>query len=210
MPQERRTEAGTGERRRYEAEGSVEGIRRPYEKLSAHPISVRVARALVRDLLHQWQRPDLVESVELITAELISNALKATADALAAESRNAGESGEPPTVVGLGLYQIRTGIVVEVWDRSRMPPKAVNPTEEEEGGRGLLLVGALSRAWGYRRPLPGGKVVYATVEAGAGADTLRLVTVPKSEQTAATITAYEGSPPAIGTARPCAERAISS
>ncbi len=63
------------------------------------------------------------------------------------------------------MYLAGGGAVVEVWDCSRTPPQVVDPADDDEGGRGLLLVGALSSDWGYRRPVSGGKVVYATIGA---------------------------------------------
>ncbi|GAA1014340.1 hypothetical protein GCM10009556_048090 [Acrocarpospora pleiomorpha] len=72
-----------------------------------------------------------------------------------------------PGVVGVGLYRIGGRVVLEVWDRSRLPPKLVNPSMEDVGGRGLLLVDALATVWGYRLSAIGGKVVYATLDEAA-------------------------------------------
>ncbi|GAB1820716.1 ATP-binding protein [Herbidospora sp. RD11066] len=125
-----------------------------YELLPAHPRSAAVARDRVRGLLAAWGLADLAEAAELVTAELISNAVKVS---------------EPDGQVGLGVYRstagVSAGVVVEVWDAERRPPRLLDAGPDDIGGRGLMLVGLLTREWGYRRPATGGKVVYAVVDA---------------------------------------------
>jgi hypothetical protein len=112
---------------------------------------------------------DLVERAQLIIGELVANAVQATADATAAQEgaglvEPGGQVESRPGVVGVGLYRIGGRVVLEVWDCSRRPPKLASPSAEEVGGRGLLLVDALATVWGYRLPVTGGKVVYATLD----------------------------------------------
>ncbi len=54
--------------------------------------------------------------------------------------------------------------LIEVWDESDRPPTPVQPGLGDEGGRGLMLVDALTGQWGWDRPPSGrGKVVWALV-----------------------------------------------
>jgi hypothetical protein len=65
--------------------------------------------------------------------------------------------------VWVGLHQVRDGVVLEVWDRSRLPPRLTVAGEDDVGGRGLRLVDAVCAGWGYRWPRTGGKIVWAVL-----------------------------------------------
>lgn len=54
--------------------------------------------------------------------------------------------------------------MVEVWDNNPQGPTAPVPDLHAEGGRGLMLVGALSCSWGWRATADG-KVTWARTEA---------------------------------------------
>lgn len=69
--------------------------------------------------------------------------------------------------IGLDVYRSGALVVVEVWDPSRTPPTLKNASLDEEGGRGLMLVDVLAEKWGYRWPVPGGKVVWCALAADA-------------------------------------------
>ncbi|RAY11710.1 hypothetical protein DPM19_29285 [Actinomadura craniellae] len=43
-------------------------------------------------------------------------------------------------------------VTVEVWDQLPSPPRPRSPVATEEGGRGLLLVGAVAKEWGWYWP----------------------------------------------------------
>ena len=61
-------------------------------------------------------------------------------------------------------------VVVFVWDASPRPPaQAADPGADAEGGRGLLLVEALSERWGHFSYGGDGKVVWALLEAAPAA-----------------------------------------
>jgi hypothetical protein len=49
---------------------------------------------------------------------------------------------------------------IEVWDADARPPVPQPVDADAEGGRGLLLVAALSAAWGWHPVRGGGKVVW--------------------------------------------------
>lgn len=102
-------------------------------RLPREPRSVGRARELARAQLGAWELDALVDTVELLVSELVTNALRY------------GE-GE----IRLRLLRDRT-LVCEVWDAGLVQPRRRRAKDTDEGGRGLQLVGLLSAAWGSRR-----------------------------------------------------------
>jgi serine/threonine-protein kinase RsbW len=90
----------------------------------------------------------LVDDAELIVSELATNALAA--------------SSSPLTLIRAHISLLTAVTRIEVWDRGVGKPQPVPSDREAEGGRGLLLVDALSSEWGwYARAGRFGKVVWA-------------------------------------------------
>ncbi|GHG31144.1 MULTISPECIES: SpoIIE family protein phosphatase [Streptomyces] len=110
-------------------------------RLPREPRSVGRARELARTQLSAWGLDALVDTVELLVSELVTNALRY------------GE-GE----IRLRLLRDRT-LVCEVWDAGLVQPRRRRAKDTDEGGRGLQLVGLLSASWGSRRT-PRGKTVW--------------------------------------------------
>ncbi|MGW6745392.1 SpoIIE family protein phosphatase [Streptomyces sp. NPDC055025] len=110
-------------------------------RLPREPRSVGRARELARTQLVAWDLEPLVDTVELLVSELVTNAMRY------------GE-GE----IRLRLLRDRT-LVCEVWDAGLVQPRRRRARDTDEGGRGLQLVGLLSAAWGSRRT-PRGKTVW--------------------------------------------------
>ncbi|GGU37141.1 SpoIIE family protein phosphatase [Streptomyces lavendofoliae] len=110
-------------------------------RLPREPRSVGRARELARAQLTAWDLEALVDTVELLVSELVTNALRY------------GE-GE----IRLRLLRDRT-LVCEVWDAGLVQPRRRRARDTDEGGRGLQLVGLLSAGWGSRRT-PRGKTVW--------------------------------------------------
>ncbi|MFE0422561.1 SpoIIE family protein phosphatase [Streptomyces sp. NPDC058953] len=110
-------------------------------QLPREPRSVGRARELARGRLTAWGLEPLVDTVELLVSELVTNALR---------------YGEGET--RLRLLCDRT-LVCEVWDAGLVQPRRRRARDTDEGGRGLQLVGLLSAAWGSRRT-PRGKTVW--------------------------------------------------
>ncbi|MFI1657632.1 SpoIIE family protein phosphatase [Streptomyces sp. NPDC020472] len=110
-------------------------------RLPREPRSVGRARELARAQLAAWDLEPLVDTVELLVSELVTNALRY------------GE-GE----IRLRLLRDRT-LVCEVWDSGLVQPRRRRARDTDEGGRGLQLVGLLSASWGSRRT-PRGKTVW--------------------------------------------------
>jgi hypothetical protein len=59
------------------------------------------------------------------------------------------------------MLLFEASIVIEVWDADSALPVPQHGTCEEEGGRGLMIVAALSAKWDWFPAPQGGKVVSA-------------------------------------------------
>ncbi|MEV0221643.1 ATP-binding protein [Streptomyces sp. NPDC050704] len=113
--------------------------------------SVGVARRNVRELLGEWgTSPETCDNAVLVASELVTNALTHTASEwIVCRLRTAGE---------------RLHIEVEDQNRGLTLPAQCSPDPDDQGGRGLLLVGALSSDWGVRDTADGsGRVVWAVL-----------------------------------------------
>ncbi|MFJ4500293.1 SpoIIE family protein phosphatase [Streptomyces sp. NPDC088864] len=100
-------------------------------QLALDPREVSRARRLVRGQLLDWDLPDAVEAAELMVSELVTNAFK--------HSRTHH----------IGLRLVRTdALLCEVSDDEPAPASLLGVTENDEGGRGLVLVSSLAREWG--------------------------------------------------------------
>lgn len=128
--------------------GYVDQLQRPRFVLALGPVeaAVRAARDSVRAVMERWNREDVNGDLELITSELVTNAIR-HANAI--------------TVV-LSLPDAAT-VMVEVWDDNPEGPTAPGVDLHAEGGRGLMLVSALSHAWGWRSTRAG-KVTWAQTQ----------------------------------------------
>jgi hypothetical protein len=131
-------------------------------ELGALPTAAPCARLHTTLMLWEWDLGALVQTAALIVAELVSNAVQASAGLRG--SRFAGEwsPGTPPVRVWLSADEHR--LVIQVWDGSDRPPVPQPVEPEADSGRGLLLVGAMSAEWGcYTPEKSSGKVVWAVV-----------------------------------------------
>jgi anti-sigma regulatory factor (Ser/Thr protein kinase) len=112
--------------------------------------AVPVARALVRTALAELEHGADSDTAELLTAELVANAVEHTA-------------GDSP--IELVVELLPGGCQVEVHDPDPAPPGdltapgALTPDPWQEHGRGLLLIRALSSSCGHRAT-DGGKAVW--------------------------------------------------
>ncbi|MFI0976712.1 ATP-binding protein [Streptomyces sp. NPDC021093] len=117
--------------------------------------AVAEVRRALRELLRNWGRPDCADVAELLTSELVTNALIHT-------------ESDAELHATLAESKLR----VEVYDHlSRLPEPRLAACDENTNGRGLLLVQTLADAWGVRMHGHGpGKVVWFELDGGpAGA-----------------------------------------
>ncbi|MEJ8648629.1 ATP-binding protein [Streptomyces sp. MS1.AVA.3] len=108
--------------------------------------SACAARHYVRTMACWWGVvPEQAEALELITGELVGNALKY------------GNS----RLVAVVLSRTTRTVCISVTDEGKGCASApARPGPEQEGGRGLLIVEALADRWG-RRKLGGGFTIWA-------------------------------------------------
>ncbi|KAB1141128.1 ATP-binding protein [Streptomyces luteolifulvus] len=115
------------------------------------PSTAEIGRKLVRDALGAWDLDDLAGLAELIISELVANAVRHTS----CQSIRL-TVGRPST----------TWVRVGVLDQAPWRLPVLSPADDDdEAGRGLLLIDAVACRWGYdlhssgRRPW--GKEVWA-------------------------------------------------
>ncbi|MGW1544684.1 ATP-binding protein [Streptomyces sp. NPDC002309] len=144
--------AGTVEE---EADGATEQARAPQLRRRLGRADLRAvpeARRELRDLLRHWGQPGRAEIAELLTSELVTNAIVHT-------------DHEAVLTAIVGSHGLR----VEVRDYvARRPLPRVASPDENTHGRGLVLVESLADAWGVR-PHERGKSVWFELEADAEA-----------------------------------------
>ena len=108
------------------------------------------ARRQVRTTLAAWGLADLAESTALVLSELMTNSLRHAPQA---------EGG----VITTQLVLLDGGVCVEVHDSGTAQPQLRTARVDDEGGRGLALVDALTGGrWGVRRDAEG-KTVWAFI-----------------------------------------------
>jgi anti-sigma regulatory factor (Ser/Thr protein kinase) len=110
----------------------------------ADPLAPRQARAFVATAVKAWGLADLVERAELLTSEVVTNAIL--------------HAHNP---VRLVVEVQSSSVVVEVQDATAQTQVVVEDEEvaEADHGRGMVLVDALSDRWGWWKA-DGGKVVW--------------------------------------------------
>ncbi|MFI6648265.1 SpoIIE family protein phosphatase [Streptomyces sp. NPDC050529] len=114
------------------------------------------ARAELKALLHDWARPDQVDTAVLLATELLGNVLVHTDQDGALNAYVTGETG-------------RRRLLVEVMDRGDELPHQRTPGELASSGRGLMLLDILADQWGVR-PEPEGKTAWFALAEAPPAD----------------------------------------
>jgi anti-sigma regulatory factor (Ser/Thr protein kinase) len=121
--------------------------------LGAGAQSGRTARKFTRNTLREWGLISLADDAEAIVGEFVANAVSHAARPIAAD--------DPGLPVGLRLLR-RTGeVMCAVLDPSDLAPVLRMPDRNEEAGRGLQMVDALSDVWGWSPVTGRGKAVWA-------------------------------------------------
>lgn len=111
--------------------GVSEEVDRALLDLPAELDSAARARAFLRDRLPSWKLDHLMDTAMLLTTELVTNAVV---------------HARSPVHLAVGMSPAR--LRVEVADNGTGALAMREPTFTDPGGRGLLLIEALSTAWG--------------------------------------------------------------
>lgn len=124
-------------------------------RLARRRSSVPRARAVLLAALGDWGAGrELVETAELVLSELVTNALQVRVPR--------------DRLVGVRIVhsELNGVLRIEVSDAGGGRPEVRVPTENETGGRGLMLVEAVAYRWGVKlRPAEIGKTVWAELKA---------------------------------------------
>ncbi len=124
-------------------------------ELPSHPASVSQARRLVRAVVRDSARPELTEDAELLTSEVVTNALV-----------HAGG------IIRIAARALKAGVRVEVTDGSPHSPIVRQYGELAGTGRGVQLLDLLAR-WGVE-DRPDGKAVWFELGETRGRDATAL------------------------------------
>lgn len=127
--------------------------------LAAELPAPRQARAFVPGVLADWGLGHLREDAELVTSELVTNALRASSAVGPAQSTGAFAR---PAMIRVRLVLLDGSLIIEVWDRAAARPSPGRATDHDaENGRGMLIVETVSAQWNAYCPAEGGKWVWA-------------------------------------------------
>ncbi len=115
-----------------------------------HPDNApRAARKAVAECCVQAGAGEVCStSSALMTSEIVTNAVV---------------HGSGP--VTFGVDWARGSVRVEVGDDNDHHPEPMQPDEDGEGGRGMMIVDVLATSWGVRDDPAGGKTVWFEVDA---------------------------------------------
>jgi anti-sigma regulatory factor (Ser/Thr protein kinase) len=129
--------------------------------VGALPTATPCARLHARHVLSDWGLRDQADNVELIVSELVTNAAQAS---LTPDGRPLYFGDGGLDTVYLRLSSDLAWTLVEVWDQHLGTPDLTLPDVDDESGRGLMIVAALSERWGWDMTHHGsGKMVWALV-----------------------------------------------
>jgi hypothetical protein len=135
-----------------------------YLELGAFASAVLCARKHARLVVGEWGLAGLDETVELVTSEMVTNALHASLEVTQSRYRGRWTPGVPP--IRMWLCSDYQRVLIQVWDGSDLRPTSQQTGTEAESGRGLWLVEMLSEDWGTYVPADAtGKVVWTVVRA---------------------------------------------
>ncbi len=107
-----------------------------------------IARNVTKDTLVHWSLTEFYDDAAVVVSELVTNAIRY---GLRPGARN----------LRLVLVRYERQLVCMVTDPADTAPTMQEPDWVAETGRGLHIIEAMSRAWGWTPLLGGGKAVWA-------------------------------------------------
>jgi anti-sigma regulatory factor (Ser/Thr protein kinase) len=129
-------------------------------ELAATPAAPYWARRHAQAALGAWQiPPDTTETALLLISELVTNAYHATT---AVSGTTRARLPGPAPITQTLRYQPGQ-LLIEVTDPNPNPPQPADAGQQDETGRGLLLVQALAKEWASYTPPAGRKTVYCII-----------------------------------------------
>jgi anti-sigma regulatory factor (Ser/Thr protein kinase) len=123
-------------------------------RLPATALAAAEARGFLRAALETWALDGFGEVTELLTTELVTNAVI--------------HVGREPIVLRVGADTER--IRVEVHDPGSSAPIIRHVDDTTLGGRGVLIVDSLATKWGTRHDDPIGKSVWFEIDVNTATD----------------------------------------
>jgi anti-anti-sigma regulatory factor len=132
-----------------DAVNSVNGLMPAQLRTNLMPVvgAARQAREVVTEACGRWELPDLVGPACTVVTELVNNVVVHACT---------------PMEVVVRLRERRLHVCVT--DGSATPPEAKGPAAPTApGGRGLMMVDAVSERWGWTPLAGGGKAVWAVL-----------------------------------------------
>ena len=128
---------------------------------TAAPTAVRRARHWIAGQLARTDPPDLIDTAVLLVSELVTNAVHASVTAAAAVGHG------DPRGIELTVARTRDTVRIEVADSAcGSLPAPSDPSADDESGRGMQVISALSKRWGcWSGQL--GKVVWCELAAAS-------------------------------------------
>ncbi len=108
-----------------------------------------IARHVTKATLSEWSLNELYEDAAVVVSELVTNAIRY------------GLRCHSQEVMRLVLVRYERRLVCMVTDPADNAPRVLEPDYVAETGRGLHIIEAISRAWGWTPLLGGGKAVWA-------------------------------------------------
>ena len=118
-------------------------------ELAPLPTAAPCARLHTVHVLHEWGLRELADDAAMVVSELTTNAADASA-----------VLPDRPAIT-LRLLNTGTSLLIEVWDQSQFDLEHREADADDECGRGLTVVAALSSRWGCERTGYRRKVVWA-------------------------------------------------
>jgi anti-sigma regulatory factor (Ser/Thr protein kinase) len=129
--------------------------------LTAVPSAVGTARRFAVAQLRKWGLDPLADDVEVVTSELVTNAVTEVGLDTVPDGYAALHDAHPPLIV-LQMRLTTRRLLCEVWDPSPDPPVQREAGPFDQSGRGMLLIASMAARWAYYlSPGGSGKVVLA-------------------------------------------------